>query len=191
MSKKTADKKAAIAVIDTIEDGLKSKKCSKCGNMAKAVEMTEAAFSVSQDPEVVKLAGKVRDLRAGLQKSAFDDLGCGGCSGDRIKKKLTSAFEVPKPVGKKLAKGPALIEAGEPKPLRADKWGRYEVQVQQKPPLLRCALFDKKGRPVAIITGLSADAIVAKAVKVGLIDRLECAARLGAELARAEATLCP
>jgi hypothetical protein len=188
MSKKAADRKAATAVIDAIRDGMDSKKCRRCAQMVGAVELTEQVFSNAKDPNVVELADTVKRFREELGKTSYKDLGCSGCSGAKVRRKLSAGFEVPKKKGGKAVE-PVEIRADEPKAPREGKRPPFEVEVQADPPLIRCKFFDKKGSVVAIVSGLGADSVAATAVGKKLVKNAAVAARLGVELARAEASL--
>lgn len=186
MAKKPADRLAAESVIEVVREGLEEKKCRRCGKMAGAVEQVRVAFEGALDPAVVDRAQLVREIAAGMPKQAYDSLGCGGCSGSRVKKALLKRFDLRK---EKRSSEPRQVFA-EANERASDSLGyRFEAEIQLDPPLIVCRCFTKKRRLKAVVVGPTADAVAEKAVREGLARSPRAAAQLGLVLGRAERAL--
>jgi hypothetical protein len=180
MSKKATPASAALGVAAIIEAGLDAKKCRRCGKMAGVIDRAAKAFAASEDPEVKSVADKVVALRNRKLKEASVDFGCGGCWGSKARRALSKALKTSKsPDGSK-------AEA-KPKSMRFDRKGSFEIAVEGG--LIRCVYRKRKGEAVVVASGHDAASIVAAVGEAGLIKRIETAAYLGWELARAEVAL--
>jgi tetrahydromethanopterin S-methyltransferase subunit A len=81
------------------------------------------------------------------------------------------------------------IRAAAPKELKLDRAGFFIILRQQQRGLIVCEHYENSGRLAHVIEGRSAALIASSAVERGLVTRLDHAAYLGRELAKAELAL--
>ncbi len=96
MAKKKGGKKAARSVVEAIREGLESKKCRRCKTMAQAMSLAEVVLAASPKPKVAAFAAEVGALRAQGDGVPHKDLGCSGCSGSKVEKKIKKSFALPR-----------------------------------------------------------------------------------------------
>ena len=185
MSRKTSTASAARNVAAAIEAGLDAKKCRRCGKMAGVIDRAARAFTASEDPEVKNVADDVVALRGRLLKEASVDFDCGGCWGSKARKELSKALRASKSRSKTDREPPT--QPGTRREMRFDKKGSFEIDASDG--VIRCLYRRRKGDPKLVASGRDAAAIVAAVAGAGLVKRVETAAYLGWELARAESAL--
>ena len=183
MSKKSNPVVAAMSLAEYIESGLDSKKCRRCGKLAGVIDSAAWALEGASDPAVQALAPRMNAFRQQVLKQASSDFGCGGCWGAKARKALSKA------AGRQgrsatTAAGPKLIDAKE-QDLRRDGVARFAVEWDGAG--LCCLRMNRRGVVTHRISGPAAESILAAAEAEGLLKRGGDAARLGLDLARAEA----
>ena len=82
-----------------------------------------------------------------------------------------------------------MVEAEEDNNVVLDKKGFFIIHIDRDRRRIICEHYDNTGRKTTEIIGTSASAIYKTAIKLGLVSRLDHAAYLGKELARAECAL--
>jgi dihydropteroate synthase-like protein len=89
------------------------------------------------------------------------------------------------------AEAQVIANAGEPKPVVFDAKGLFKIAVDRYNETIVALYFSalQPNKPSVIIKGKTAESICAKIVETGLITRLDHAAYLGSELAKAEIAL--
>ena len=81
------------------------------------------------------------------------------------------------------------LEARAPKTLRLDKAGFFVILPQAATGLIICEHYENNGRLAHVIEGRQAAVVAATVIERGLLTRLDHAAYLGRELAKAEIAL--
>ena len=78
-----------------------------------------------------------------------------------------------------------------PEPATLDSQGNFKISVDRTEGVLVAAQFDsaQMAKPVNVVKGRTADSVYAQIVAMGLVSRLDHAAYLGNELAKAEIAL--
>jgi dihydropteroate synthase-like protein len=96
------------------------------------------------------------------------------------------------PYDKKLEVKATVIEAPEkPEPAVLDSAGMFKISIDRVQGVLTAVHYASLDmtKPVNIVKGKTADGVYAKIVEMGLVSRLDHAAYLGSELAKAEVAL--
>jgi len=96
------------------------------------------------------------------------------------------------PYDKKLELGAKVVDASEKlEPATLDSHGMFKISIDRAEGVLVTAHYDSAqiDRPVNVVKGKTADRVFAKIVEMGLVSRLDHAAYLGSELAKAEIAL--
>jgi hypothetical protein len=188
MSKRASRKSGPQAVANLIESGLDAKKCRRCGKMAGVIEKAARVFAGSDDAEMRGMAAKFGELRGRTLKQASSDFGCGGCWGSKASKELSKSFKVVKAKKSTKTTGqPEIVDAADSRPMGRDERGTFAVELGDGS--IRCMHYTPRGGLTHVVTGREAAAIVAVVADAGLTKRVETAAYLGWELARAQAAL--
>lgn len=185
MAKPVSPVRAAESALRAIAEGLDGKKCRRCGRMAKAVAKASLVFAASDDPAVRALQPRLDSEKARLGTTSSDSMGCSDCHGKRALRELSKLPRGQKAESEEVL--PKRIEARIAPEIRPDPVGTCTVRVEGGQ--IVCERTSRSGRLTHVIVGTDPDAIVAAAVKKGLVSKLEHAARLGADLAAAKAQL--
>lgn len=101
----------AAPALGEIEQGMKLKKCQKCGCMNEALQNAEKAFGDSEEPEIRALIPSIEEFKARMLPIAYDCIGCKKCFGADATIKLTEHFEDIQPDGCGTGAAPSAADA--------------------------------------------------------------------------------
>ncbi len=96
------------------------------------------------------------------------------------------------PYDKKLEVGAKVVDApGKLEPATLDSLGMFKISIDRAEGVLVAIYYDstQMDKPVNVVKGETADRVFIKIVEMGLVSRLDHAAYLGSELAKAEIAL--